>query len=54
MSSAMARLKLAAGVLGPVLFVLVFLIEGATRPGYNPWRHFVSSISDTQTPSLVL
>jgi len=45
MSSAMARLKLAAGVLGPVLFVVVFLIEGATRPGYSPWRHFVSQLS---------
>jgi hypothetical protein len=41
----MARLKLAAGVVGPVLFVIVFLIEGATRPGYNAWRHFVSQLS---------
>ncbi len=26
------------GVIGPPLFVLVLLIEGATRPGYNAWQ----------------
>jgi hypothetical protein len=26
------------GVVGPPLFVLVLLIEGATRPGYSAWR----------------
>jgi hypothetical protein len=39
------ELLLACGAIGPPLFVLVFLIEGATRPGYNPWRHFVSQLS---------
>jgi Protein of unknown function (DUF998) len=39
------RLMLAAGVIGPVLFVIVALIEGATRPGYSAWRHFVSQLS---------
>jgi hypothetical protein len=29
---------LAAGVVGPALFVVVLLIEGATRPGYSAWR----------------
>jgi len=27
---------LTAGIIGPLLFGLVFLLEGATRPGYNP------------------
>ncbi len=27
---------LAGGVVGPLLFIVVFLIEGATRPGYIP------------------
>lgn len=40
-----ARLLLACGVIGPLLFVLVFLIEGATRPGYSAWRHAVSQLS---------
>ncbi len=36
---------LKAGVIGPLLFVLVFLIEGATRPAYNPLRSMVSELS---------
>lgn len=39
------RLLLASGAVGPPLFVLVFLIEGALRPEYISWRHFVSSLS---------
>lgn len=43
-----ARWLLAGGVIGPLLFIVVWLIEGATRPGYNAWRHFVSSLSQGQ------
>jgi hypothetical protein len=39
------RLLLACGVIGPALFVVVLLIEGATRPGYSAWRHFGSQLS---------
>jgi hypothetical membrane protein len=39
------RWLLAGGVIGPILFVIAFLIEGATRPGYSAWRHFVSQLS---------
>src|SRR5689334_3447705 len=41
----MTRLLLACGVIGPLLFIMVFLIEGATRPGYSAWRHAVSQLS---------
>jgi len=34
-----------AGVIGPLLFVIVFLVEGATRPGYSAWRNFVSQLA---------
>jgi hypothetical membrane protein len=44
-SSGGLRLLLIGGAVGPPLFILAFLVEGATRPGYNPWRHFVSSLS---------
>jgi hypothetical membrane protein len=27
------------------LFIVVFLIEGATRPGYSAWHNYVSSLS---------
>ena len=36
---------LAGGVVGPMLFIVVFLIEGATRPGYSAWRNYVSQLS---------
>ncbi|HEX6061830.1 MAG TPA: DUF998 domain-containing protein [Candidatus Limnocylindria bacterium] len=32
-------------MVGPPLFIATFLVEGATRPGYNPWRNFVSSLA---------
>jgi hypothetical membrane protein len=36
---------LACGIIGPFLCVAVFLIEGVTRPGYSPWRNWVSELS---------
>lgn len=39
------RLQLWAGTIGPLFFVVVLLIEGATRPGYNAWHSFGSSLS---------
>jgi hypothetical protein len=36
---------LSCGVIGPLLFVVVFTIEGTLRPGYRPRRHFVSSLA---------
>jgi hypothetical protein len=43
-SPRLGRALLACGVIGPVLFVVVFLVEGATRPDYDPLRHPVSSL----------
>jgi len=34
-----------AGMLGPVLFVAVFTLEGRLRPGYDPRGMFVSELS---------
>jgi hypothetical membrane protein len=39
------RLLITGGVVGPLLFLVVFLIEGATRPGYNAFRQQVSYLS---------
>jgi hypothetical membrane protein len=39
------RLLLVCGAIGPLLFIVVFLIEGATRPNFSGWHHFVSSLS---------
>ena len=39
------RLLIVGGVLGPLLFILIFLIEGATRPGYSAWHNYVSSLA---------
>jgi hypothetical membrane protein len=39
------RLLLAGGAIGPLLFMVVFLIEGATRPHYSAWQDAVSALS---------
>lgn len=41
----LTRGLLAGGVIGPILFVVVMLIEGATRPGYNAWVQAGSALS---------
>ena len=38
-------LWLTYGSLAPVLFTAVYLIEGATRPGYDGWRRSISALS---------
>ena len=39
------RKLLYAGIVGPVLFIVVFLAEGFTRAGYSQWRHYVSQLA---------
>jgi hypothetical membrane protein len=39
------RLLIAGGAIGPLLFIIVLLIEGATRPGYSAWHHYGSTLS---------
>jgi hypothetical membrane protein len=39
------KLLLICGVIGPAFFIVAFLIEGATRSGYNALRQPVSSLS---------
>ena len=34
-----------AGVIGPLVFIIVFILEGLTRPGYSAWRHYVSQLA---------
>ena len=43
--SGRTRSLLVCGVIGPLFFILVFLLEGATRAGYNALRQPVSSLS---------
>jgi hypothetical membrane protein len=39
------RLLLCGGSAILIAFVVTFLVAGATRPGYSPWRHAVSQLS---------
>src|SRR5262245_10444173 len=39
------RWLLAGSVIGPLLFIVVFLMEEATRPGYSVWRNQVSDLA---------
>ena len=38
-------LLITGGAIGPLLFILVLLVEGATRPGYDAWRQAGSALS---------
>ncbi len=38
-------LWLTGGMLGWVLFTAVYLVEGATRPGYDGWQQAISTLS---------
>ena len=44
--SIIQRLLLACGIVGPVLFIVTFIIEGATRPGYNSLLLTVSALEN--------
>jgi hypothetical protein len=39
------RLRLGSAMAGLLAFVATFLVEGALRPGYRPWRHALSQLS---------
>ena len=41
----MRQLAAWAGIIGPALFVAIFMIEGWLRPGYDPLSTFVSALS---------
>ncbi|BCL77932.1 DUF998 domain-containing protein [Ktedonobacteria bacterium brp13] len=41
------KLLIACGAIGPLLFILVFLVESATRPNYSAWHNFVSDLSES-------
>jgi hypothetical protein len=38
-------LWLSCGTIGSILFALLYLIEGATRPGYSAWQQAISALS---------
>lgn len=39
------RFLLWSGAIGPLLFAVIFMIEGATRPDYDAWRTTISALS---------
>jgi hypothetical membrane protein len=45
LSTTHRKLSAWAGIIGPVLFVLVFMTEGFLRPGYDWLKTFISALS---------
>ncbi len=43
--SMVTRFLIAGGAIGPLLFMIILLIEGATRPGFSAWHNYGSSLS---------
>jgi hypothetical membrane protein len=39
------RILIACGAIGPILFIVMFMIESAIRPDYSAWHNFVSDLS---------
>jgi len=39
------QLSIWAGIIGPTLFVAIFMLEGWLRPGYEPLKMYVSELS---------
>lgn len=39
------QLSIWAGIIGPILFVAIFMLEGWLRPGYEPLKMYVSELS---------
>jgi hypothetical protein len=39
------RFLVATGLVGPLFFLLVVIVEGATRPGYNAWHDVISTLA---------
>jgi hypothetical protein len=44
-ASLVTRLLISCGAVGPILFILVMLVEDATRPGYSAYHNFASDLS---------
>ncbi|WP_433060610.1 DUF998 domain-containing protein [Dactylosporangium sp. CS-033363] len=43
----MSRVRLAAGIAGPVLFSVATVVQAAVRPHYDPVRHLISDLALT-------
>ncbi|WP_433219341.1 DUF998 domain-containing protein [Dactylosporangium sp. CS-047395] len=43
----MSRVRLAAGIVGPVLFTVATVVQGAVRPHFDPVRHLISDLALT-------
>lgn len=43
--SLVTKLLIACGAVGPILFILAFLVESAIRPDYSAWHNMVSDLS---------
>lgn len=43
--TSLTKMLLTCGIIASILFVATFLIDGATRTGYDPLYHSVSSLS---------
>ncbi|MGW7477871.1 DUF998 domain-containing protein [Nonomuraea muscovyensis] len=39
------KVLLLCGAIGPAVFAAVYVIAGATRPGYSTWHHTISTLS---------
>ncbi len=44
-SKNVTKFFLLCGIIAPLLFIFIFILDGATRPAYNPFHQWVSHLS---------
>ena len=52
-SDSLTRLLAICGTVGPILFIVVILIFGLLRPGYDPIRQYMSELGEVGAPNAI-
>ena len=50
----LTRLLAICGIVGPILFIVIILVFGQLRPGYDPIRQYMSELGATGTPNAIV
>ena len=49
----LTRLLAICGIVGPILFIVVILVFGLLRPGYDPIRQYMSELGEVGAPNAI-
>ncbi len=52
-NDSLTRLLAICGIVGPILFIVVILVFGLLRPGYDPIRQYMSELGEIDAPNAI-